>query len=137
MITTTDRHAPPTRGSRTRWAGRILGGLVVVALAADAAGKLIAPQAMIDHSPPLGLPADPALYRTIGAILAGCLALHVWPRTAVLGAVLLTGFLGGAVAINVRAQMPLFGNTLFGVYIGILLWAGLWLRDERVRALLR
>ena len=135
-MTMLDRHATTASGNRARWAGRILGGLVVVALAADAAGKLIAPQTMIANSPPLGLPADPALYRTIGAILVGCLALHVWPRTAVLGAVLLTGFLGGAVAVNVRAGMPLFGNTLFGAYIGILLWAGLWLRDARVRAML-
>lgn len=132
-----DRPQPAATGSRTLWAGRILSGLVIAALAADALGKLIAPQLMIANSPPLGLPADPALYRVIGAILAGCVALHLWPRTSVLGAVLLTGFLGGAVAVNVRAEMPLLSNTLFGVYIGIMLWAGLWLRDSRVRALLR
>jgi len=72
----------------------------------------------------------------IGAILAVCTALYAWPRTALLGAVLLTSFLGGAVAVNVRAEMPLATNTLFGIYLGAMVWAGLWLRDPRVCALL-
>ena len=63
-------------------------------------------------------------------------ALYAWPRTAVLGAVLLTGYLGGAVATHLRVGSPLFSHTLFGVYLGIALWGGLWLRDGRVRALL-
>ena len=129
--------APPShRASRAIWAGRGLTGAAILFLAMDAGGKLIAPDAMIAYSPPLGLPADPGLYRMIGAILAICVALYAWPRTALPGAVLLTGFLGGAVAINVRAAMPLFGHTLFGVYIGCLVWGGLWLRDARVRLLL-
>lgn len=118
------------------WAGRILTGVAILFLGADAAGKLIAPMTMIAYSPPLGIPASPNLYRLIGGILAICLGFYAWKRTAVLGAVLLTGFLGGAIAVNVRAEMPLFGNTLFGVYVGIVVWAGLWLRDSRVRALL-
>ena len=124
------------RPSRTIWTGRILSGTAVLFLAVDAAGKLVAPQVMIAYSPPLGLPADPALYRLIGAILAACLGLHLWRPTAILGAVLLTGFLGGAIAINLRAEMPLFSNTLFGAHVGTLLWAGFWLRDTRVRALI-
>lgn len=118
------------------WGGRILSGLAILFLGMDAGGKLIAPATMIAYSPPLGLPADPGLYRLLGGILAICTALYAWRRTALFGAILLTGYLGGAVAVNVRAEMPLLSNTLFGVYVGIVLWAGLWLRDARVRALL-
>jgi hypothetical protein len=121
--------------SRTVWAGRVLSGLAVLMLGADAAGKLIAPDLMIANSPPLGLPADAGLYRLIGGILAFCTLLYAWPRTAVIGAILLTGFLGGAVAVNLRAQMPLVSNTLFGVYLGAVVWGGLLLRDSRARAL--
>ncbi|RHW18872.1 DoxX family protein [Sphingomonas gilva] len=122
--------------SRSVWAGRALSGLAVAALGLDAVMKLAAPQLMIDNSPPLGLPADTGFYRMIGAILLAALALHVWRRTAVLGAVLVTAFLGGAVAVNAAAQMPLLSNTLFGVYVGIVFWVGFALRDPRVRAML-
>jgi hypothetical protein len=118
------------------WTGRVLSGLANIALAMDALSKIFVPQMMIDNSPPLGIAADTGLYRTIGAILLVSLLLHVWPRTAFLGALLVTAFLGGAVAVNLRAGMPLFSNTLFGAYIGLIFWAGLWLRDARVRALL-
>ena len=124
--------SPPLRG-RGVIAGRVLSGLVVLALAADAAGKLIAPAAMIANSPPLGLPADPAFYRLLGAILGACTALYAWPRTAVLGAILVTGYLGGAVATHLRVGSPLLGYTLFGIYVGIAAWAGLWLRYPRLR----
>lgn len=122
--------------SRSVWAGRVLSGLAVAALGLDAAMKLAAPQLMIDNSPPLGVPADTGFYRMIGAILLAALALHIWPRTAVLGALFVTAFLGGAVAVNAVAEMPLLSNTLFGVYVGILFWAGFWLRDPRVCAML-
>ncbi|MES2755219.1 MAG: DoxX family protein [Pseudomonadota bacterium] len=115
--------------------GRILSGFAVLALTADAAGKLFAPEAMIAQSPPLGLPADPGFHRLLGAILAGCVALYAWPRTSALGAILLTGYLGGAVATHLRVGSPLFSHTLFGVYLGVLIWVGLWLRDARVRSL--
>lgn len=72
----------------------------------------------------------------LGAILAVCTALYAWPRTAFLGAVLLTGYLGGAVAVHLRVGSPLLGFTLFGVYLGAVAWAGLWLRDARLRALI-
>ena len=117
-------------------AGRVLSGLVVLALAADAGGKLIAPATMIANSPPLGLPADPTFYRLLGAILAVCTALYAWPRTATLGAILVTGYLGGAGATHLRVGSPLLGYTLFGVYVGIAAWAGLWLLDPRLHALL-
>jgi hypothetical protein len=129
---------PAARPSRDRRviAGRVLSGLVILALAADAAGKLVAPATMIANSPPLGLPTDPAFYRLLGTILAVCTALYAWPRTAMLGAILVTGYLGGAVATHLRVASPLFGYTLFGVYVGIAAWVGLWLRDPRLRGLL-
>ncbi len=122
--------------SRGAVAGRVLSGLAVAFLAMDAGGKLFAPAAMIANSPPLGIPADPAFHRMLGAILAACTALYAWPRTAALGAVLLTGYLGGAVFAHLRVGSPLATHTLFGIYVGAILWAGLWLRDARVRALL-
>ncbi|WP_296612427.1 DoxX family protein [Sphingomonas sp.] len=118
------------------WGGRILTALIILFLGADAAGKLIAPITMIAHSPPLGLPATSGFYRLLGAILGLATALYAWQRTALLGAILLTGYLGGAVATHLRVGSPLIGYTLFGVYLGIMLWAGLWLRDSRIRALL-
>lgn len=117
-------------------AGRIVSGLAVLMLAADAVGKLAFPAAMIANTPPTGLPADIGFYRLLGAILAASVALYAWPRTALVGAILLTGFLGGAIAINLRVGMPLFSHTLFGVYLGLFVWGGLWLRDARLRALL-
>lgn len=62
--------------------------------------------------------------------------LHIWPRTAILGAILITGYLGGAIATQVRVGNPLFSHMLFGVYLGLMLWGGLWLRDPRVRAMI-
>lgn len=119
-----------------RRAGIALSVLAILFLAMDAGGKLIAPALMIANTPPLGIPADIGFYRTIGAVLALATLLYAWPRTAVLGAVLITGFLGGAIAMNVRVAMPLFGNTLFGVYLGLAVWGGLWLRSAAVRQLL-
>lgn len=135
MATTFDP-VPVQRADRTVIAGRALSGLVILFLAADAIGKLVAPATMIAYSPPLGLPADPGLYRLLGTILAVCTVLYAWPRTAFIGAVLLTGYLGGAIAVNVRAEMPLLSNTLFGVYLGLFVWAGLYLRNARLRAVI-
>ncbi|MEN2711507.1 DoxX family protein [Sphingomonas sp. NPDC092331] len=116
--------------------GWALSGLVILFLAMDAGGKLIAPAAMIAYSPPLGIPPDVNLYRELGLILAIGTILYAVPRTAVLGAILLTGYLGGAVAMHFRVGSPLFSHTLFGVYLGVLAWGGLWFRDPRVRALI-
>lgn len=110
--------------------------LVVLFLTMDAAGKLFAPELMIDNSPPLGLPDDPGFHRMLGAILAACVALYAIPRTSVLGAILVTAYLGGAVATHARVGSPLLSHTLFGVYLGILLWLGLWLRNPGLRTLL-
>jgi hypothetical protein len=110
--------------------------LVALFLAMDAGGKLFAPEMMIANSPPLGLPADPAFYRMLGAILAASLMLYLIPRAAVLGAILLTGYLGGAVAAHARVGSPVLSHTLFGVYLGVTMWAALWCRLPALRALI-
>lgn len=126
----------PEAMQRDRIIGWVLSGLVLLFLAMDAGGKLIAPAQMIAYSPPLGIPADVTLYRELGLILAICALLYAVPRTAVLGATLLTGYLGGAVAMHFRVGSPLFSHTLFGVYLGVLAWGGLWFREPRIRALI-
>lgn len=113
-----------------------MSGLAIAFLVVDAGMKLAAPQMAIDYSPPLGWPADVPSYRLLAVILLVPTLLYAVPRTAVLGAVLLTGYLGGAVALHVRVGSPLFSHILFGVYLGVFVWGGLWLRDPRVRALL-
>ena len=130
-MSTITQTAPPAKGML--WTGRILGGLVVLFLLFDGAIKLIPLDVVITTSQELGIPTH--LARTLGILtLAGTL-LYAWPRTAVLGAVLLTGYFGGAIYVHVRAGSPLFSHTLFGVYLGLLAWGGLWLRDQRLRAL--
>ena len=139
MTSLTIDQTPAERSGAGRriWAGRILSGIAIAALALDAGGKLFAPAAMIANSPPLGLPSDTGFHQLLGAILAACVALYAWPRTSVLGAILLTGYLGGAIATHLRVGSPLFSHTLFGVYVGIVVWIGLYLRDARVRALVQ
>ena len=117
------------------WAGRALSGLSLLFLAVDAAGKLAALPPVVRATAELGFP--PADVTGIGAALAACSLLYAIPRTAPIGAVLLTGYLGGAVAANVRIGAPLVSHTLFPVYFAGLVWLGLFLRDERVRALVR
>jgi hypothetical protein len=132
----TSARAPEAGSPRSILIGRGLSGLVILFLAMDAGGKLLVPEMMIANSPPLGLPADPAFYRLLGAILAIATVLYAWPRTAFLGAIMVTGYLGGAVACHLRVGSPLLGFTLFGVYLGVIAWGGLWLRDPRVRTLM-
>jgi len=117
---------------RIGWA---LSGLAIAFLALDAGGKLLAPETMIANSPPLGIPADPSFYRELGLILAVCTSFYAWPRSAFLGAILLTGYIGGAVATQLRVGSPLLSHTLFGVYLGLFVWGGLWLREPRLRSL--
>ena len=133
--TSKETHVPRPWDMR-RLLGLGLSGLTVALLGADAAGKLLVPDLMIANTPPLGLPADPGFYRLLGAILAVGVALYALPRTALFGAILLTGYLGGAIAIHLRVGDSLFSATLFGVYLGIVAWFGLWLRDPRLRTLL-
>ena len=115
------------------WTGRILTGLVTVFLLFDAAVKVVAPAFAAAHSGQLDIPGD--LIFPIGVIELVCLAIYLIPKTSALGAVLLTGFLGGAIATHFRVGDPLLGYTLFPVYVGALAWAGLLLRDNRLRVL--
>jgi hypothetical protein len=117
--------------------GRVLSGLVVLFLLFDGAIKLVPLQVVIDTVIPLGWPTDHVTWRALGIVLIASALLYAYPRTAFLGAILITAYLGGAVATHVRVGSPLFSHILFGVYVGIALWAGLWLRDPRIRALLR
>jgi hypothetical protein len=117
-----------------RWAGRILTAIPVLFLLFDGVAKLMMAQPVVDAMPKLGYPVSLAV--GIGVLLLACLALYVIPRTSVLGAILLTGYLGGAVATHVRIGDPLFSHVLFPVYVGLLLWGGLYLRDARLRALI-
>lgn len=116
------------------WTGRILSGLAVLFLLFDAVGKLLRPAAVIEGTTQLGWPASVIL--PLGIIQVVFLILYLLPRTSILGAILWTGYLGGAVATHVRIGNPLFSHVLFPVYVALLLWGGLWLRDRRVRTLL-
>jgi len=113
------------------WSGRILSGLVVTFLLFDGFIKLIPLDVVIDTSRQLGIPTGLAF--TLGILTLVCTFLYAYPRTSVPGAILLTGYLGGAMYVHLRAGSPLFSHTLFGVYLGAMIWGGLWLRDERVR----
>jgi hypothetical protein len=122
--------------SKTLWAGRIISALPILFLFADAIGKLWRPlpAAVVEGTTKLGwsVTAIPA----IGATLLVSVVLYAIPRTSVLGAILLTGYLGGAVATNARVGNPLFGYILTPVYVGVFVWGGLFFRDARVRALI-
>jgi hypothetical protein len=121
---------------RSYWAGWAMSGLVIAFLLLDATMKLLALPVVLQASAGLGFPASAAMARELGVILLLCTLLYATPRTAVLGAILVTGYLGGAVAAKVRIDAPLFSHILFGVYLGLLAWGGLYLRDPRLRALL-
>jgi hypothetical protein len=102
----------------------------------DAGMKLANLPQVAETMEPLGWPSDSGTILTLGMIQALCLVLYLVPRTAVLGAVLLTAYLGGAIATHLRIGSPLFSHTLFGVYVGLVTWAGLWLRDAGLRRLM-
>ena len=118
------------------WTGRALSGLVILFLLMDAAMKIAALTIVSESAVMIGWTGDAGFWRAMGLLLLAITALYAWPRTAVLGAILLTGYLGGAVATHLRMSDPLFSHTFFGVYLGIALLGGLWLRDARIRNLL-
>ena len=119
---------------RSFWIGWVLSGLVIAFLLMDATMKLLALPVVLETSGPLGFPGA-SMARGLGIVLLICTVLYLVPRTAVLGAILITGYLGGAVATHVRVGSPLFSHILFGVYVGVLMWLGLYLRDARLRTL--
>ena len=116
-----------------RWAGRILSGLPALFLLVDGAMKLVKPEAVVKATEALGYAE--AVIVPLGGVLLACTILYLIPRTAVLGAILVTGYLGGAVATHVRAGQGPF-EILFPVVFGALLWGGLVLRDDRLRTLI-
>ncbi len=122
--------APAALSKKLIWTGRALTGLIVAFLLFDGAIKLVPIAAVIEAFPRLGYSVDIA--RTLGLLLVTCTVLHIVPRTQVLGALLLTAYLGGATATHVRVGEPFW----FPVLMGVILWAGLYLREPRLRALL-
>ena len=125
-----------TPGTRAQlWTGRVLSGLAVLFLTFDATLKLLHLPEAVSGTTELGYPAS--ALRGIGILELICLVTYLVPRTAPLGAILWTGYLGGAIATHVRVENPLFSHTLFPIYVAALLWGGLFLRDSRVKNLLR
>lgn len=116
------------------WAGRIVSALPALFLVMDGVMKLAKPDFVVKATVQLGYPES--VIFGLGIVVLVCVILYVVPRTAVLGAILLTGYLGGAVATHLRVGDPLFSHTLSPVYFAVLLWGGLYLRDERLRALI-
>ncbi|HEV8041249.1 MAG TPA: DoxX family protein [Bryobacteraceae bacterium] len=122
----------PASISKARiWTGRILSGLLVLFFIFDVVGKFAKPAPVVESFVHLGVPIS--LSEAIGTILLICTILYAIPRTAILGATLLTGYLGGAVFTLLRAGEPLFSHVLFPVYFGILVWIALLLREPRIR----
>ena len=121
-------------GAAARWTGRIMSGLAVAFLLMDAVMKFVKPEVVIKGTVELGFSDNVIL--PLGVVLLVSTLLYAFPRTAVLGAILLTGYLGGAVCTHVRVGNPLFSHVLFPTYLGALIWGGLLLRDSRLRTLL-
>jgi hypothetical protein len=111
-----------------------MSALPALFLFVDGIWKLVKPAPVVEGTVQLGYPESVLL--GLGLVLITCTVLYVIPRTAVLGAILLTGYLGGAIATHVRVASPLFSHMLFPVYVAVLIWGGLYLRDERLRALI-
>ena len=118
------------------WTGRVLSGLVILFLLLDGAMKMIPLAIVTETMGQLGYVSSENLARTLGILTLGCTILYAIPATSILGAILLTGYLGGAMATHLRVDDPLFSHTLFGFYLGLMAWGGLYLRDAGLRALI-
>jgi hypothetical protein len=118
---------------KSLWAGRIVSALPTLFLLLDGIMKLFKPVLVVEATVKLGYPENVIV--PLGIVLTACTVLYVVPRTAVVGAILLTGYLGGAVATHVRLSEGLFPVS-FPIIMGVLVWGGLWLRDARIRALI-
>ena len=134
MTTTTFPNVIESTGAQV-WTGRVLSGVAVLFLAMDATMKVLQVPAAVEGTTKLGYPA--AVLLPLGIVQLVCLAAYLIPRTRILGAILWTGYLGGAVSTHVRVGDPLFSHILFPVYVAALLWGGLALRDARLRAILK
>lgn len=122
-----------TISKKALWAGRIISALPILFLLFDASMKLIKTVPVVEGTVKLGYQESTIV--PLGIVLLVCTVLYAIPQTSVLGAMLLTGYLGGAVATHVRVGDPLLTHVLFPVYMGILVWLGLYLREPRLRAL--
>ena len=118
------------------WSGRLLSGLVIVFLLFDGAVKLVPWPVVTETMDRMGYGSSEALARSLGLITIVCTALYAVPPTSILGAILLTGYLGGAIASHVRIGSPMFSHILFGFYLGLMVWGGLWLRRKSLRTVL-
>lgn len=125
----------PSSGIGLYRAGLGISGLAIAFLLMDASMKLLALPVVLEAQAELGFGGE-HVARELGTILLACTLLYAVPQTAVLGAIMLTGYLGGAVAVKMRIGDPLFTHVLFGVYVGVLVWGGIYLRDARLREIL-
>ena len=125
---------PTTISNRSLWAGRVLSGLGALFLLFDGVIHVLKITPVVEAFAQLGYPLGVSV--TLGIIEIVCVILYLIPRTSVFGAILLTGYLGGAIATQVRVGAPLFSTTLFPIYVALLIWGGLYLRDDAVRALI-
>jgi hypothetical protein len=126
--------APVSKTARRT--GRVLSGLVIVFMLFDGAIKLVPWPIVTETMEKIGYGSSESLARTLGVITVACTVLYAIPPTSIVGAILLTGYLGGAMASHLRIGSPLFTHTLFGLYLGLMVWGGLWLRDRSLRTLL-
>jgi len=124
----------PSAVSKSLWTGRILSGLAALFLLLDGIMHMAKPAPVVKAFAELGYPL--ALAVTLGIVELVCVILYAIRRTAMVGAILLTAYLGGAIAVQLRVGNPLLSQALFPVYVALALWAGLYLRDERARAIL-
>ena len=118
------------------WIGRALSGLVLLFLLFDGAIKLVPWPVVTETMDRMGYGSSETLARSLGVITLVCTILYAVPPTSILGAILLTGYLGGAMASHVRIGSPLFSHILFGFYLGLMVWGGLWLRNRSLRDLM-
>jgi hypothetical protein len=118
------------------WLGRALSGLVILFLLFDGAIKLVPWPVVTETLDRMGYGSSEMLARSLGAVTLICTVLYAVPPTSILGAILLTGYLGGAMASHVRIGSPLFSHVLFGFYLGVMVWGGLWLRHRSLRTLI-
>jgi hypothetical protein len=125
-----------TKDKLGRIAGYTMSGVVIAFMLLDGGMKLVPLDVVIKSTAELGYPPSPELARGLGIVALLCTALYAFPRTSVLGAILLTAYMGGTVATHLRVGNPLFSHMLFGVYLAVLTWGGLYLRDARIRAIL-
>jgi hypothetical protein len=118
------------------WTGRVLSGFVTLFLLLDGGMKLVPLSIVTETMDKIGYGSSESLARSLGAITLVCTILYAIPPTSILGAILLTGYLGGAMASHLRIGSPLFSHTLFGLYLGLMVWGSLWLRDRSLRSLI-